>query len=53
MVRTWARVEHFVQEVASARIYDGVHYRTSTDVGNAMGRKVGELAAMKYLVPAK
>lgn len=53
MVRTWARVEDFVREVASARIYDGVHYRTSTDIGNAMGRKVGELAAMKYLVSAK
>jgi hypothetical protein len=53
MVRTWTKVEDFVQEVANARIYDGVHYRTSTEVGNAMGRKIGELAAMKYLLPAK
>ena len=27
-----------------ARIYDGVHYRNSTEVGSAMGQKVGELA---------
>ena len=26
-----------------ARIYDGVHYRNSTEVGTAMGLKVGEL----------
>jgi hypothetical protein len=44
-VRTWASVEDFIQEVAVARIYDGVHYRNSTEVGTAMGRRVGELAA--------
>ena len=38
------RVGEFVQEVAVARIYDGVHYRNSTEVGTAMGKKVGELA---------
>ena len=26
------------------RIYDGVHYRNSTEVGKAMGQKIGELA---------
>jgi hypothetical protein len=35
--------------VANARIYDGVHYRTSTEVGSAMGKKIGELAADKLL----
>ena len=53
MVRTWTKVDDFVQEVGSARIYDGVHYRTSTEIGTAMGRKIGELAAMKYLRPVK
>ena len=43
-VRTWATVADFVKEVAEARIYDGVHYRNSTEVGSAMGRKIGELA---------
>ena len=47
-VRTWASVSDFVQEVAVARIYDGVHYRNSTEVGTAMGTKVGELAAKRY-----
>lgn len=39
--RSWTSIEAFVQEVANARIYDGVHYRNSTEVGTAMGRKVG------------
>src|SRR5213593_2838735 len=46
-VRTWTRVDDFVQEVAVARIYDGVHYRNSTEVGTAMGKKIGELAARR------
>jgi hypothetical protein len=46
-VRTWTGVDDFVREVAVARIYDGVHYRTSTEVGTAMGKKIGELAARK------
>jgi hypothetical protein len=46
-VRTWNSVADFVQEVGVARIYDGVHYRNSAEVGTAMGRKVGELVAQK------
>ena len=48
-VRSWTRIGDFVREVANARIYDGVHYRNSTDVGIAMGQKIGALAAAKYL----
>jgi hypothetical protein len=44
-VRTWTSVADFTKEVASARIYDGVHYRYSTEVGSAMGEQVGELVA--------
>jgi hypothetical protein len=43
-VRAWTGVGDFVMEVALARIYDGVHYRTSTEVGSDMGRRIGELA---------
>lgn len=46
--RSWSSVEDFVQEVTDARIYDGVHYRTSGDVGAAMGQKIGELAVRNY-----
>lgn len=42
--RSWASIEEFVQEVSNARIYDGVHYRTSTESGNSMGYKIGARA---------
>jgi PAP2 superfamily len=50
-VRRWTKVEDFIAEVAVARIYEGVHYRISTEVGTTMGRKIGELAAARYLAP--
>lgn len=46
--RSWASVDEFMTEVANARIYDGVHFRTSTQVGTAMGRQIGELAISRY-----
>jgi hypothetical protein len=47
--RTWASIAAFTEEVANARVYDGVHYRNSAEVGTAMGKKVGALAVAKYL----
>jgi hypothetical protein len=49
--RSWTTTDDFMQEVAQARIYDGVHYRFSTEVGTAMGKQIGELAVAKYLRP--
>ena len=45
--RRWQRVDDFVQEVANARVWEGIHFRTSTEVGSAMGRRIGALAARK------
>jgi hypothetical protein len=47
--RRWSSVDAFVQEVGNARVYDGVHYRNSTEVGIAMGRRIGALAAERFL----
>ena len=52
-VRTWTSVRDFTQEVAVARIYDGVHYRNSTEVGSEMGRKIGELAVKSFPKPTR
>lgn len=49
VTRSWDRIEDLEQEVGNARICDGVHYRNSTEVGAAMGRKIGALAAEKVL----
>lgn len=50
--RRWSSVEEMTREVANARVYEGVHFRTSTEVGGAMGKRIGELAADKVLRPA-
>jgi hypothetical protein len=46
--RSWAKPAEFVREVSEARICDGVHYRNSTEVGQEMGRKIGELAERRF-----
>jgi hypothetical protein len=48
VTRQWTRTEELVKEVSEARILDGVHYRTSTEVGNRMGAQVGALVAAAY-----
>lgn len=47
--RQWLSAADFEREVAEARIYEGIHYRTSTETGAAMGRRIGELAAGRQL----
>lgn len=44
VVRRWNTPDDFMREVAQARIYGGVHYRNSNEVGLAMGRRIGEWA---------
>jgi len=51
VVHSWASIDAFLIEVANARIYDGVHYRNSTEVGTAMGKKIGAWAAANALRP--
>jgi hypothetical protein len=47
VARRWNSTEAFVQEVALARIVGGVHFRTSTEVGLAMGQHIGEWAVSR------
>lgn len=51
-VRRWTSVDDFVREVAQARIHEGIHFRTSVEVGAAMGRKIGELAVARLATAA-
>jgi hypothetical protein len=48
VTRRWTSTDAVVQEVSMARIWAGVHYRNSTEVGNRMGEQVGELVARAY-----
>ena len=51
--RRWTQVEDFVREVGEARVLEGVHFRTSVEVGEAMGRRIGALAAARWLPPTR
>ena len=48
VTRHWTRTEDIVQEIANARVYDGVHFRHSTEVGNRMGEQIAALIAGIY-----
>ena len=51
VVHSWTSIDDFVMEVANGRIYEGVHYRNSAEVGTAMGKKIGALTAANALRP--
>lgn len=51
VTRRFSRPSDYVSESIDARVYDGVHYRTSGEVGAAMGRKIGEYTVQNYLRP--
>lgn len=53
VVRRWNSVDDFVREVGDARIYAGIHYRSATETGAAMGQRIGEVAAAKLLPAAQ
>jgi hypothetical protein len=43
VTRKWTRLQDYSDEVSSARIYAGFHYRFSTEAGKEMGKKIGDL----------
>ena len=53
VTRQFSRLSDYVRESIDARVYDGVHYRTSGEVGAAMGRKIGEYTVQNALKPVR
>ena len=51
VTRSFSKLSDYVAEVINARVYDGVHYRTSGEAGAAMGRKIGQYIVLNYLKP--
>ena len=49
VTRKRSQLQDYSTEVSNARIYAGFHYRFSTEVGSAMGKKIGELAVATQL----
>jgi hypothetical protein len=51
VTRKWTSVKDWADEISAARIYGGIHYRNSTDVGQAMGKQIGEFTVQNFLKP--
>jgi hypothetical protein len=54
--RRWTRLSEGVEEVIDARIYAGIHYRTSDEDGAAVGRRIARYVvnhALRSRHPAK
>jgi hypothetical protein len=51
VTRQWARLSDVSKEVSNARIWSGVHYRNSAEVGEQMGEAVALYALANYLKP--
>jgi hypothetical protein len=51
MTRSWATPEAMGQELANSRVWSGVHFRNSVDVGYRLGQKVAEEILATQLRP--
>ncbi len=51
--RSWSTAADAMTEVGNARVWGGIHYRNSTEVGLAIGRAVGKTAVETRLQPVK
>jgi hypothetical protein len=53
ITRRYRRLSDYAAEVLNARIYDGVHYRGSGNVGAAMGREIAAYAMAAAMTPRR
>ena len=51
-VRSYPRFSDALQEVLAARIYGGMHYRTSTRIGAVLGQQVSRYTTRHFFRPA-
>jgi hypothetical protein len=51
VVHKFTKVDAIADEISLGRIYAGFHYRNSTEVGRAMGEKIGEYVVTNALQP--
>jgi len=50
VTRKYSTIQQLEDEVSMARIWGGVHYRTSTEVGYEMGKRVGDYVLKNFLL---
>jgi PAP2 superfamily protein len=51
LIRNYANVAEIHAEEGNARVWGGMHFRNSTEVGTALGSKVGKYTATHLLKP--
>ena len=49
ITRQWGTLDEAMEEVTNARVYSGIHFRTSDEVGARMGRQVARFASTHAL----
>ena len=49
--RRYANLNDYVQEIMNARIWGGIHFRSSALVANKMGKQIAEFVLQNYLTP--
>jgi len=53
ITRTWTSFSEAVDEVIDARVYSGIHFRNTDEVGARMGRQVAQFVSKHALRPTK
>jgi hypothetical protein len=53
VTRSFDKLSDYVADVVNGRVYEGVHYRTSGEVGAAMGKQIGEYVTQTQLRPLR
>ena len=53
ITRQWLTFAEAVDEVIDARVYSGIHYRTSDEVGARLGRQVAHFVLTHALRPVR
>jgi hypothetical protein len=52
-VRSYNRFSQVLTDILNARIYGGMHYRNSTDLGTELGRQVARQAVEHFFLPRR
>ena len=53
VTRRYTSIQQLEEEVSMARIWGGVHFRTTNEVGHSLGKQVGEYVLSTHLRPAR
>ena len=51
VTHNWTKLDDYIAEPSNARVWSGIHYRFSAEVGADMGRKIAQYTVANYLQP--